>query len=227
MTTVDEMPSPVDFFGSARNAPQVDVADNETDEQLAERLQAQWRAERRNFERNEEVRRRANRPPRLYVRSHSGRIPFDEAKRWRRIGLWPIAPNMKELPIEVAERQHAEREAARRQAGAISSYRPDETIDDRMIPGDDVYRWMLNRALIERGPNHKGWARLRACPWQGDHERTASQHASWRTGRFGSFHCFGCRRTTRDFLLWVHGVDPVFPGIVRYALAFGWELRHA
>jgi len=40
-------------------------------------------------------------------------------------------------------------------------------------------------------------------------------------------HCFGCRRTTRDFLLWLHGVDPVFPGIVRYALAFGWSYVHA
>jgi len=68
------------------------TADNETDGQLAERLQAQWRAERRNFERNEEVRRRANQP-RRDSRGRSGSKTLDEAKRWRRIGLWPIPPN--------------------------------------------------------------------------------------------------------------------------------------
>ena len=172
------------------------TSDNETDEQLAERLQAQWRAERQTFVRNEELRRRAIQPR-------------------RRTGLQPVVKKPPIMPLKSV---------------VALSYRPDEKRDDRIIPGDDVHRWLLDRGLIKHGPDGKGWARLKACPWQADHDRNASeasQHAGWRTGRFGSFHCFGCRRTTRDFLLWLHGVDPVFPGIVRYALAFGWELRHA
>lgn len=213
------MPSSLDLFGPAPDAPQVDAGEHivlawrdpatETAEQRAARQDAQWRAERQNFLRNQEVR-RPTRQPRRCV----GYRSLEEAKRWKLIGLWPIPADMKELPIEEAERQH--REAA--------------LLDDRIVSADDVYRWLLERAWIESAPNGKGWARLRTCPWQDDHDRNASeasQRAGWRTGRFGSFHCFGCRHTTREFFLWLHGVDPAFPGIVRYALAFGWEVRHA
>jgi hypothetical protein len=117
-------------------------------------------------------------------------------------------------------------------AGTPSIWRPPDApgFDERLIPGDDVYLWLRDRGLTKRLPDRKGWAELTACPWQAGHDPNASEgsrHASWRIGRFGSFHCFGCRHTTRDFLLWLHGEEPAFPGIVRYALAFGWEVRHA
>jgi hypothetical protein len=108
-------------------------------------------------------------------------------------------------------------------------WRPPEAFDPRLIPGDDVYQWLGERGLIAQAADRKGWSRLTSCPWVADHDRNAShasQHASWRVGRFGSFHCFGCRHDTRDFVLWLHGEDPAFRGVVRYALAYGWDVNH-
>jgi predicted P-loop ATPase len=62
--TIDEAERQYAERAASEQAEHQGERTDETDEQRAERLEAQWRAERRNFERNEEARRRANQPRR-------------------------------------------------------------------------------------------------------------------------------------------------------------------